>query len=44
VIDTRVIPLGPISAGPHEFVIDVPDAVFVGGQGDIPFSLYLQAR
>lgn len=44
VIDTRIIPLGPVSAGVHEFVIDVPDATFVGGQGDFPFSLYLQAR
>ena len=44
VIDTRVIPWGPVDAGTHEFVIDVPDAQFVGGQGDFPFSLYLQAR
>lgn len=44
VIDTRVIALGAVKAGVHEFVIDVPDAVFVGGQGDFPFSLYLQAK
>jgi Peptide-N-glycosidase F, C terminal/Peptide-N-glycosidase F, N terminal len=44
VIDTRIIPLGPTTAGAHEFVIDVPDAMFADGQGDIPFSLYLQAR
>lgn len=44
VIDTRVIPLGATTAGAHEFVIDVPDAEFVDAQGDIPFSLYLQAR
>jgi hypothetical protein len=44
IIDTRIIPLGPVSAGVHEFVIDVPDATFAGGQGDFPFSLYVQAR
>lgn len=44
VIDTRVIALGPTSAGEHEFVIDVPDAEFADMQGDFPFSLYLQAR
>jgi hypothetical protein len=44
VIDTRIIPLGPTTAGEHEFVIDVPDAEFADMQGDFPFSLYLQAR
>lgn len=44
VIDTRIIPWGPVSAGVHEFVIDVPDATFVDAQGDFPFSLYVQAR
>jgi hypothetical protein len=44
VIDTRIIPLGAVSAGEHEFVIDVPDAEFADMQGDFPFSLYLQAR
>jgi len=43
-IDTRVIDLGPMSAGDHTFVIDVPDAVFANGEGNIPVSLYLQAR
>lgn len=43
-IDTRVIPLGPQTAGVHEFVIDVPDAEFVGGDGNFPLSLYVQAR
>ena len=43
VIDTRIIPLGAVEAGAHEFVIDVPDATFAAGQGDFPFSLYLQA-
>ncbi|MBX7077758.1 MAG: hypothetical protein K1X88_01140 [Nannocystaceae bacterium] len=43
VIDIRRIDLGDIAPGPHEFVIDVPDAEFVGGQGDFPLSLYLQS-
>jgi hypothetical protein len=37
-------PAGAASAGAHEFVIDVPDATFAGGQGDFPFSLYVQAE
>ena len=44
VIDTRVIPLGAMDAGPHEFVIEVPDATFVGGEGNFPLSVYLQGR
>jgi hypothetical protein len=44
IIDTRIVPLGPLPGGVHEFVIDVPDAVFVDGQGDFPFSLYVQAQ
>lgn len=44
VIDIRVIPWGAAAAGAHQFVIDVPDATFAGGQGDFPFSLYVQAR
>ena len=44
VIDTRVIPLGALTAGAHEFVIEVPDAVFMGDEGNIPLSLYLQYR
>jgi hypothetical protein len=44
VIDTRIIPLGPQTAGPHEVVIDVPDAEFVGGDGNFPLSLYVQTR
>jgi hypothetical protein len=44
VIDTRIIDWGAVPAGTHEFVIDVPDAVFVDGQGNFPFSLYVQAR
>lgn len=44
VIPIREITLGNLSAGAHSFVISVPDAVFVGGQGDIPVSLYLQGE
>ena len=44
VIDTRIIELGAMSAGSHEFVIDVPAAVFVEGKGNIPLSLYVQGR
>ncbi len=44
VIDTRIIELGAVKAGAHEFVIDVPDATFAEAQGDFPFSLYVQAR
>lgn len=44
VIDTRRIPLGPLAAGSHRFVLEVPDAQFVDGEGDIPLSLYVQAR
>lgn len=44
VIDTRVIPLGALAAGKHAFVIDVPDAEFVGGEGNLPVSLYVQSR
>jgi hypothetical protein len=44
VIDTRVIPWGAVAAGSHSLVIDVPDAVFVGGQGNFPLSAYVQAE
>jgi hypothetical protein len=40
VIDTRVIELGDLTAGTHKFMIDVPDAVFVGMDGYFPLSLY----
>jgi len=43
-IDIRVVPCGALAAGAHEFVIDVPDAVFAGDDGNFPLSLYLQAR
>jgi hypothetical protein len=44
VIDIRTIAWGPVDAGVHELVIDVPDATFADAQGDFPLSLYLQAR
>lgn len=40
VIDTRVIELGDLSAGTHQFTIDVPDAVFADREGYFPLSLY----
>jgi hypothetical protein len=43
-IDTRIIEWGAVSAGEHEFVIEVPDAEFADDQGNFPFSLYLQTR
>lgn len=42
VIPIREIPVGDLTAGTHTFKIDVPAAVFVGQQGYIPVSLYLQ--
>jgi hypothetical protein len=44
VIDTRVIDLGPMAAGAHTFVIDVPEARFARADGNFPLSLYVQAR
>ncbi len=44
VIDTRIIDLGPMTSAIHKFEIKVPDAEFVGEEGNIPFSLYLQGR
>jgi len=31
-----------MTAGAHQVVIEVPDAAFVNGEGNIPFSLYVQ--
>lgn len=44
VIDTRIIALGAVPKGKHDFKITVPDAVFNEKQGYIPVSLYLQGR
>ncbi len=42
VIDNRIIDLGEVKAGTHTVCISVPDAEFVGGQGDIPVSIFFQ--
>ncbi len=44
VIDTRVADLGALAAGPHTFVIEVPQAQFAGGDGNFPLSLYVQTK
>ncbi len=44
VIDIRQINLGSVSAGNHTFLIRVPTAIFAGGQGNFPLSLYLQGK
>jgi len=44
VIDIRTINLGAVNAGSHTFFIRVPAAVFAGGQGNFPMSLYLQGK
>ena len=44
VIDIRMIDLGPVSAGSHKFMITVPTAIFTGGQGNFPLSLYMQGK
>jgi hypothetical protein len=44
VIDIRRINLGPVAAGSHSFMIRVPTAVFTGGQGNFPLSLYFQGK
>lgn len=44
VIDTHRIDLGTVSAGSHTFMIQVPDALFEGKQGNFPISLYLQGK
>jgi len=44
VIDNRKIHLGPVAAGTHTFTIRVPAAVFNGGQGNFPLSLYLHGK
>jgi hypothetical protein len=44
VIPIRTINLGNLASGNHSFKITVPTAVFVGAQGYIPVSLYLQGQ
>ncbi|MBD5316760.1 MAG: T9SS type A sorting domain-containing protein [Bacteroides sp.] len=42
VIDNRILHLGPVTAGEHSVVIDVPDAVFYNNDGDFPVSMFFQ--
>jgi len=44
VIDIRRIDLGPVTAGEHTFMLRVPAAVFAGGEGYFPLSLYFQGK
>ncbi len=41
-IPIRIYELGNLAPGNYIFKIDVPDAEFVEGQGNIPLSVYLQ--
>lgn len=41
-IPIRVVELGDLPAGDHSYRIEVPDAVFAGGQGYFPMSVYMQ--
>lgn len=41
VIDTRIIGTDNLTAGEHKIRIEVPDAVFADGEGDIPVSIYV---
>ena len=41
VIDNRIISLDKLAKGEHKIRIEVPDAVFYNGQGDIPVSMYI---
>lgn len=41
-IDNRIINLGAVKAGKHKVRISVPDAIFNGGQGYIPVSVFFQ--
>lgn len=42
VIPIRIIEVGNLAVGTHQFKIDVPSAVFVNNEGYFPYSLYLQ--
>ncbi|MFP9100569.1 peptide-N-glycosidase F-related protein [Flavobacterium sp. RHBU_24] len=43
-IPTRVINLGALTAGAHEFKIDIPSAVFFNNDGYFPMSVYVQGE
>lgn len=44
VLDTHILGLGALSAGAHALVVEVPDAQFVGDDGNFPLSVYVQTR
>lgn len=44
VIDIRRIPRGATSAGPHALIVEVPDAVFAGDEGNFPLSVFVVGR
>ncbi|SFC44482.1 Por secretion system C-terminal sorting domain-containing protein [Flexibacter flexilis DSM 6793] len=43
-VPNREIQLGNLAAGSHSIKLDVPTAVFTGGQGYFPVSMYIQNR
>lgn len=43
-VPIRVVELGALSAGSHDFKIDVPAAVFYGDSGYFPMSVYVQGK
>jgi len=43
-IPNREVNLGNLTAGNHTIKLDVPDAVFNGGEGYFPVSMYIQNR
>lgn len=43
-IPNREVNLGNLTAGNHTIKLDVPDAVFVNGEGYFPISMYIQNR
>jgi len=44
VIPTRIINIGTLLPGTHTFKIEVPDALFVGADGNFPLSVYIQGK
>ena len=43
-IPTRVIYIGTLEAGVHNFKIEVPEAFFQGADGNFPLSVYVQGK
>lgn len=43
-VPTRIIYADTLLPGTHTFKITVPDAKFIGGQGNFPLSLYIQGK